>query len=259
MTGLGSRAGTREAVRAVLAADCACPESAFVEDGLLVTAAEERPGRRRYPTAARPLGVITMGRGVVVSCHPAWIGPVRDLLKGRGRDQIFSAPTIAELSRFVAREGGTFLGPALSHACAPESFRPPTDPDGVAIEVFEGEDVISLYQYPGFEYALSYQPDHPRPDVAAAVARRAGEIVGIAGMSADCETLWQIGIAVIESERGAGIGRALVGRMASYAFQRGRVPFYTADIGNMRSLALAASLGYWPAWVELFARDPAPA
>src|SRR5215217_4161069 len=65
-----SRAATREVVRSVLAADCACPASAFVADGLFVIAAEERPGRRRYPQAAKPLGVVTMGRGVVVSCHP---------------------------------------------------------------------------------------------------------------------------------------------------------------------------------------------
>lgn len=91
------------------------------------------------------------------------------------------------------------------------------------------------------------------------MARRAGEIIGITGMSADCETLWQIGIAVVAGERGGGMGRALAGRMTEYAFRRGRVPFYTADIANIRSLALAASLGHWPAWVELFTRDPAPA
>ena len=65
-----SRATTQDIVRTVLAADCACPASAFVEDGLLVTPAEERSGRRRYLMAAKPLGVVTMGRGVVVSCYP---------------------------------------------------------------------------------------------------------------------------------------------------------------------------------------------
>lgn len=74
-------------------------------------------------------------------------------------------------------------------------------------------------------------------------------------MSADCDAMWQIGIAVVAPERGAGVGRALVGRLTELAFQRGRVPFYSADLGNIRSHALAASLGYWPAWVELFARE----
>jgi hypothetical protein len=89
-----SRAATREVVRSVLAADCACPASAFVEDGLFVTTAEERPGRRRYPRSAKPLGVVTMGRGVVVSCHPTWIAWLQETLGNRSRETIFSAPTI---------------------------------------------------------------------------------------------------------------------------------------------------------------------
>ena len=254
-----SRAATQDVVRTVLAADCACPASAFGEDGLLVTAAEERAGRRRYPLSARPLGIVTMGRGVVVSCHPDWIASLRATLADRPRDTIFTAPTIAELARFVAREGAQLLGPALSHVCAPDSFRPAAVPAGIIISVVEGEDVLPLYQHPGFERALSYDPDHPRPDIAAAVARRGGEILGIAGMSADCDALWQIGIEVVDGARGAGIGRALVGRLTALAFQRNRVPFYTADVANVRSHALAASLGYWPAWVELFTRDLSPA
>jgi len=173
-----SRAATQGVVRTVLAADCACPESAFDEDGPLVTSAEERAGRRCYPRSAKPLGVVTMGRGVVVSCHPDSIAPLRETLRDRSRDAIFSAPTMAELARFVAREGQDLRGPAVSYACAPESFRPPADPAGVAIAVVEAEDVLELYRYPGFEHALSYRPDHPRADVAAAVARRAGKSLG---------------------------------------------------------------------------------
>ena len=200
-----------------------------------------------------------MGKGVVVSCHPPWIAALREILGERSREAMFSAPTITELARFVEPSGDVLLGPALSHVCAQEAFRPAIDPDGVTFRVIEGKDVFDLYHEPGFEYALSYDPDHPRPDVAAAVARRGGRIIGIAGMSADCDAVWQIGIAVVAEERGAGIGRALVGRLTELAFRRNRVPSYTADVGNVRSHALAASLGYWPAWVELFARERSPA
>src|SRR5688572_9135572 len=134
----------------------------------------------------------------------------------------------------AAREGAELLGPALSHVCAPDSFRPGAVPAGITISVVEGEDVLPLYRCPGFERALSYDPDHPRPDIAAAVARR-GEFIGIAGMSADCDAMWQIGIEVVAEERGAGVGRALVGCLTALAFQRNRVPLYTADLANLRS------------------------
>ncbi len=255
MSDLSSRFTTQAAVRAVLAADCACPESAFAEDGLLFTTAEERPGRRRYPLSARELRIITMGRGVVVSCHPEWMAPLREIIGDRHRDAIFAAPVVTEVTRLVSSDGRLLRGPVSSYACAPESFRPPTDPPGIDFSLVEGEGVHDLYQYPGFENALSYQPDHRRPDVAAAVARRASEIVGIAGMSADCDALWQIGIDVVPGARGTGVGRSLVGHMTELAFARNRVPFYSAAVANLRSHALAVSLGYWPAWVELFARD----
>jgi RimJ/RimL family protein N-acetyltransferase len=257
MSELTSRAATQDIVRSVLAADCACPVSAFMADGLLVTAAEERPGQRRYPPPSKPLFIATMGRGVVVTCHPERIAWLRTTLAGRERDEIFGAPTIAELSRYVARDGQTLGGPSVAFACARETFRPPADPDGISMSVVEGEDVFDLYQYPGFEYALSYQSDsdNSRPDVAAAAAYRAGEVVGIAGMSADSETMWQIGIEVSANECGAGLGRALVGRLTEVAFQHNRVPAYIAHVSNLRSQALAASLGYWPAWVHLFTQD----
>lgn len=253
-----SREATQGIVRMVLAADCACPESAFVDDRLLVTPAEERAGRRRYPSSTKPLGIVTMGRGVVVSCYTEWIAPLRAILVNRSRDEIFASPTMTAIAHHLARDGAQLFGPAVSYVCATETLRPATVPPEVAIDVVEGKEVFNLYQYPGFERALSYRPDHERPDVAAAVARRAGTIVGIAGMSADCDALWQIGIDVVEGARGVGIGRALVGQLTELAFQRDRVPSYTADLANLRSHALAVSLGYWPSWVELFARELSP-
>ncbi len=156
-----SRAAAQRVIRTVLAADCACPESAFADDRLLVTPAEERAGRRRYPRSAKPLGVVTMGRGVVVACAPEWIDALRAMLADRSRDEIFAAPPMTELARYVAGARAQLLGPAVSHACAPETLRSAAAPQDVTIDVVEGQDVFDLYQFPGFERALSYRPDCP--------------------------------------------------------------------------------------------------
>lgn len=258
MGGSSNRATTLEVVRTVLAADCACPEAALVAEGVLVTPAAERAGRRRFPHPARPLLVVTMGAGVAVSCHPSRLAWLRAALGDRDRDAIFSAPIIADLATAVARDRQALNGPDLKLVCSPDTFRPAAEPSGVSVSVVAEEDVADLYRHVGFGHALAYRVDRARPDAVAVVAEREGKVVGIAGASADCEPLWQVGVDVIPTAGGIGIGRALVGHLTQAIFGAGRVPYYSAAVGNLRSIALATGLGYWPAWSELYARDLLP-
>jgi len=251
----GDRRAVLRAIRTVLAADCACTEQDFLKDGVVVTHAKELAGRRRFPFPARPLLVFTMGAGVVLSAHPERAAWLQTNLGHLDRDTIFSAPTIALLAQHVARDQQDLAGPDVKYACSKGDFYPAIVPDHVAISLVEGDDVRDLYQYRGFEEALHYRTDHPRPDMAAAVASRAGEIVGIAGAKADCEFMWQIGVDDVDAERGGGIGRALVSRLTKLILGSGRVPYYSTAVSNIRSCAVALSLGYWPAWTELYVRD----
>lgn len=91
--------------------------------------------------------------------------------------------------------------------------------------------------------------------MVATVASRAQQIIGIAAASADSDELWQIGVDVIESERRAGIGRALVSQVTSLVLDQGKIPYYSAAVSNIASRSLAIGLGYWPAWTEVFVRD----
>jgi GNAT superfamily N-acetyltransferase len=251
----GDRRAALQAIRTVLAADCACTEQDFLADGVVVTHAQELAGRRRFPLPARPLLVFTMGAGVVLSAHAERAAWLQTNLGHLDRDTIFSAPAIALLAQHITRDQQDLAGPDLKYACSQNDFRPAVVPDHVAITLVEGDDVRDLYRYQDFEEALHYRTDHPRPDMAATVASRGGEIVGIAGAKADCELMWQIGVDVVASARGYGIGRALVSRLTAIILYSGRIPYYSTAVSNIRSRAVALSLGYWPAWTELYARD----
>jgi GNAT superfamily N-acetyltransferase len=251
----GDRHDARAVIRSVLAADCACAERDFLDDVVVGRPAEARPGRRPFPLPARPLLVATMGAGVVVSCHPERLAWVQAHLGPLHRDEVFSAPVIAQLAQYVAGDGQVLSGPELKHVCSRTDPRPIVAPERVEIAVVAGRDIARLYQYLGFLHALEYDPAAARPDVLATVATCAGEVVGIAGASADCERLWQIGVDVVARSRGRGIGRALVGRLTQEVLRRGRLPYYTTAVSNIPSGALAVGLGYWPGWVELYARD----
>ena len=195
---------------------------------------------------------------MVVSCHPERVDWLRTNLGELHRDAIFSATTIARLADYIEPDGQLLSGPELKYVCSQGDVRPMGAPEHVEIAVVEGTDIHPLYRHRGFPHALSYRTATPRPDVVVTVATRADEIVGIAGASADGDAIWQIGVDVVAHARGGGIGRALVSRLTREVLRQGRLPYYSTTVSNLRSSRLALSLGYWPAWVELYARDRQP-
>ena len=76
-------------------------------------------------------------------------------------------------------------------------------------------------------------------------------LIGLAGCSADCESMWQIGIDVLPEFRGKRIGTALVSQLAAETLKRGKVPFYCAAWANLRSIRTALGCGFQPAWAEM--------
>jgi hypothetical protein len=56
-------------VRKILTADFACEERCFDAEGVFIFEAKEVAGCRRFPLPEKSLFVVTMGRGVVVSCN----------------------------------------------------------------------------------------------------------------------------------------------------------------------------------------------
>jgi len=239
----------------VLADDCACEPGDFAREGVTITPHELRSERRRYPAPERPLLAVTTGEGAVISTHPDRLEAVRAAAGQETRDSLFAATSISRLAALVEPDGQQLHGPHLWFACSRDRFRAARSSPDVEISVVDREGLPELYAHPGFANALIYRLDHPRPDMLATVARREGRIVGIAGASADCDRLWQIGVDVLPEERRHGIGRALVSRLTDAVLASGHVPCYSTAVSNIASRSLAIRLGYWPAWTELYALE----
>lgn len=252
MKGPDKRQGLR-IVRRVLSADYSCDELDLEQDGTVIREAKDVTGKRRFPHRGEPLGVVSMGRGTVICCSSDRVDWAKATLGHLSRDTIFSASTVALLEGFLSSQGQFLTGPDLKYVCTADSFRACGKPEeDVEIELVEGEDLEELYSHDGFRNALSYRA---RREVLATVATRDGEILGLAGGSADAEWLWQVGVDVVPACRGKGIGKALVSRLTKEILERERVAYYSALMSNLPSRALAIGVGYWPAWLELGARD----
>ena len=76
-------------------------------------------------------------------------------------------------------------------------------------------------------------------------------LVGLAGCSADCEKMWQIGVDVLPEYRKQGIASALTSNLAVGILERGKVPFYCCAWSNIPSAKNAVKSGFVPSWVEM--------
>lgn len=251
------RRATFDIVRRVLSADCACEEECFSREGVSFFLADERAGRRRFPSrlGKASLSIVTMGQGVVVTCSPDRLDWARENLGGLGRDALFGAPILARLQELVGRNDQVVYGPNLLHVCSPDTLRPVASPNDIEFCVVEREAVPELYKYPGFRNALNDHVHPDRPDVLAVTASRDEGVVGIAGVSADSDDLWQVGVDVMAGYRGMGIGQALVSMVTEEVCSRGKVPYYATVASNLASRNVANRVGFVPCWIEVYCVD----
>ena len=120
------------------------------------------------------------------------------------------------------------------------------------MKIMEADDFKDLY-LPEWSNALCEKRKHL--DVLGVGAYDGERLVGLAGCSADCDTMWQIGIDVLPEYRRQGIASALTSRLAIEILNRGKVPFYCAAWCNVKSVRNAIKSGFRPAWVEMTAKS----
>ncbi len=88
-------------------------------------------------------------------------------------------------------------------------------------------------------------------DKLAVGAYHNGKLIGLAGCSADCDSMWQIGVDVLPEYRRQGIASAVTSRLAIECLEREIVPFYCCAWSNIPSARNAVKSGFRPAWVQL--------
>ncbi len=88
-------------------------------------------------------------------------------------------------------------------------------------------------------------------DMLAYGAYEGERLIGLAGCSADCRDMWQIGIDVLPEYRQRGVASALTSNLAVEILERGKVPFYCCAWANIPSAKNAIKSGFTPAWMEM--------
>lgn len=225
-------------VYAQLAIDYNCSPDDLLKDGLIFTEAYDHKDRRPFPWRSPRLEIVAVGHSVVINASGDILPYIREQLEGKTRDEVFYMPFVYGISPYFLPD----IGKIIQLIC----------PDGFEYEMVEKHNIHKLYEVVGFNSAMQYDVNSQRPEVLIALARYKDEIVGMAGASADCKTMWQIGVDVLHPYRGKGLAAALVNMLTLEILNRGYVLYYGTSGSNVISQHVAVRAGYIPAWAHCY-------
>lgn len=117
-------------------------------------------------------------------------------------------------------------------------------------------DQNAILQFHGdsrFDEAFAFDP--AAPDVLGIAAVKGGEILGMAGASADSPLFWQIGINVDFQAQGLHVGSTLVRLLAQDIIAHRAVPYYGTSMSHIASQRVAHRAGFAVTWAELITEE----
>ena len=233
------------------AADCSCAEEDFRRDTNVIVESKPSEDASRYMSLPHICAMFSYGTNVVASCRADLIPEVTAFVNAAEKHyRCFETPAIYDLNRILRKADARVT---WMHTCFLPDLKTILGTDYACpfeMRELHPEDFEELY-VPEWGNALC--SDRKQLDMLGVGAYDGGRLVGLAGCSADCPDMWQIGIDVLPEYRRKGIASALTGRLAQAVLERGKVPFYAAAWANVLSFRNAFRSGFRPAWVALTA------
>ena len=242
----------REILRIAMAqsaADLCAEASDFEKTENVVVLSGASEAARRYLKLPFSCQLVSYGNNVVASVSPEFRELTERYIHAYPTEHIFETPNLHVLNEALMQRGQKICFMAEYFLPDLRVLRPLDCP--FELRVLTQSDFADLY-VPQWSNALC--ESRKQLDVLGVGAYDGGKLVGMAGASADCDRMWQIGIDVLPAYRRRGIASALTSRLALEILEQGRVPFYCAAWCNVKSVRNAIASGFRPAWVEMTAK-----
>ena len=227
---------------------CAAPDD-FEKSENVIVLSRARDDARRYLTLPFSCQLVSYGNNAVASVSPEFREIAEAYINRYPAEHLFETPNLHVLNEALMEKGQKICFMAEYFLPDLNALRPLDCP--FEMRILTPQDFTDLYR-PEWSNALCERRKHL--DVLGVGAYDGDRLVGLAGASADCDTMWQIGIDVLPDYRRQGIASALTSRLAMEILDRGKVPFYCAAWCNIRSVRNAIKSGFRPAWVEMTAK-----
>lgn len=234
------------------AEDIGCKASDFCLDRNVVADFRLGDNARKYLKEPVSACLVSYGNNVVAAATEDVRDVVSEYIQKFAFYHCFETPNMHWLNERLVEKGQKICFMAEYYLPEPGSLK--KLPCGYELRILKQPDFAGLY-LPQWGNALCR--DRKQLDVLGIGAYEGGKLIGLAGCSADCEKMWQIGVDVLPEYRRRGIACALTGRLALETIKRGKIPFYCSAWSNIPSVCNAVKSGFVPAWVEMTAKPAA--
>ena len=228
------------------AVDANCNIDDFLSTENVIAISKENPSVRKYLKLPHICNLISYGNNVVATISEEYETIVKEYISKYSFEHCFETPNMHVLNDAFQEKGFRVCFMA-------EYFLPDVNvlrelPCEFECKVLTQDDFAELYTG---QWSNALCEDRKELDVLGVGAYHNGKLIGLAACSADCETMWQIGVDVLSEYRRKGIACALTSRLATEILERGKVPFYCCAWSNVKSARNAIKSGFRPAWVEM--------
>lgn len=231
------------------AIDSGCSPEDFAAAQHKIVRSQKDPRARKYLELPFDCDLTSYGSNVVASVSAELMEPVHDYISRYDAVHCFETPNLHVLMEK--------LKPFDLNVCfMAEYFLPDLDclkrlDCGFEVRLL-GPESFGGYYLPQWSNALCEA--RRSLDRLAVGAFDGDTLIGLAGASADCDTMWQIGIDVLPEYRRQGVAACLTSRLALEILDRDIVPFYCCAWSNIASARNAIRSGFRPAWVQVTAK-----
>ena len=195
--------------------------------------------------AAPPLVAIRLSHGSVLVAENDWLAELRPVVTGMPEDLLFSSFGAYELGRVVLPYGYGVWGPTFYLFADMSTWRGEVD---ARVELLDPESLRSV-DYERFWHC--YDGDA----TCGFGVVEDGELVALAAVRERGFGLQEIGMDVMPSARGHGLGRAVVGAAGTYVLSQGDVVMATTAPFNVPSARTLRSVGLVYAFSEMSAYE----
>ncbi|MDE7184823.1 MAG: GNAT family N-acetyltransferase [Lachnospiraceae bacterium] len=226
--------------------DLNCSQTDFLESANIIVQSEIGASAKKYYKEPIACNFVSYGNNLVVSVKDAYRSIVEEYIQKYEFYHCFETPYMHWLDERMSKMGQRIC--FMAEYFLPDMGRMGRLPCNYEMRILNQTDFRNLY-VPEWSNALCNA--RKELDVLGIGAYDGNQLIGLAGCSADCDSMWQIGIDVLPEYRRQGIASALTSNLAMEILERGKVPFYCCTWSNIRSSRNAMKSGLAPAWVEM--------